>query len=111
MIPDPTKFQEFRQTRETWSDNLNIYRNYKYCLSMENNDQEGYISEKLLMAFLGGCLPIYWGTREVFEIFHKDAFIFYNFSDPSETLNEIRYEQNETTFFAMEAKRLMTFSR
>jgi hypothetical protein len=99
FIQDPHKFKAFRQTRDTWWDNLNIYRNYKYCLSMENNNQVGYISEKLIMAFLGGCLPIYWGTREVFEIFHKDAFIYYNFDNPTETLNEIRYlESNETAY-------------
>ena len=99
MIQDPIKRKEFRLTRETWWDNLHIYRNYKYCLSMDISDRVGYISEKLLMAFLGGCLPIYWGTREVFEIFNKDAFIFYNFDNPAETLNEIRYlEQNETAY-------------
>lgn len=99
MIQNPIKFKEFRQTRETWWENLEIYRNYKYCLSMENNAEVGYISEKLLMAFLGGCLPIYWGTTEVFEIFNKDAFLFYNFDNPIETLNEIRYlERNETAY-------------
>jgi hypothetical protein len=37
------------------------------CICIENMAQVGYISKKLVMAFLGGCLPIYWGMKEVLD--------------------------------------------
>ena len=66
---------------------------------MENKASPGYISEKLFNAFLGGCLPIYYGTREVFDIFSKEAFIFYDINQPEPALNEIQYlQQNNSAY-------------
>ena len=64
-------------THGDWIDNWKIFENYKYCLVMENTKVDGYIAEKLLLAFLGGCLPIYWETEEEFDIFNEGAFLYY----------------------------------
>jgi hypothetical protein len=42
-------------------------------------------------------LPIYYGTREVFDIFDEDSFIFYDIEDPDRALNLIRYLENNQT--------------
>jgi hypothetical protein len=77
-------------------DNWRLYNHYKYCLVMENAAVSGYITEKIVWAFLGGCLPIYWGTQEVLDVFNADAFLFYQ---PGKTLEEIIYlEQNSTAY-------------
>ena len=95
----PTELLSFFHTDETYWDNWFLYRHYKYCLCMEKVNRTGYISEKILIAFLGGCLPIYWGTTEIYELFHPDAFLFYNFDHPELTLQEIQYlESNETAY-------------
>jgi hypothetical protein len=79
------------------SDNWKLYNHYKYCLVMENKDAGQYITEKIVWAFLGGCLPIYWGTQEIFDIFNRDAFLFYQ---PGKTLEEIMYlEKNSTAYY------------
>lgn len=84
---------------KSWPDNWKVFHHYKYCLVMENRDQSGYITEKIIMAFLGGCLPIYWGTQEVFEIFNRDAFLFYK---EGKTVEQIQYlEQNLTAYFEL----------
>lgn len=62
--------------RDGFYQNYQLYHDYKYCLVMENRALEGYMTEKLANAFLGGCLPIYYGTKEVFDVFHEDAFTF-----------------------------------
>ena len=63
---------------------------------MENTKVDGYITEKLMLAFLGGCLPIYWGTEEVFDIFNKRAFLYY---EPGVTVNDIVYlESNHSAY-------------
>jgi hypothetical protein len=49
------------------------------------------------LAFLGGCLPIYYGTEEVFDVFNRDAFLFYQ---RGKTLDEIKYlEKNSTAYY------------
>lgn len=80
-----------------WTYNQVIFSRYRFCLVMENSYWWGYITEKILNAFLGGCLPIYYGTDEVFEMFNHRAFIYYNISDPEPALDRIRYlESNHT---------------
>ena len=58
-----------------WKQNYKTYGKYKYCLTMENTNTLGYLSEKIVMGFLGGCLPVYWGSSEVLNIFNPNAFI------------------------------------
>ena len=56
---------------------------------MENTVTEGYLTEKIFLAYLGGCVPIYWGSHEVFQIFHPDSFIFYDIHNPEWALSEL----------------------
>jgi Glycosyltransferase family 10 (fucosyltransferase) C-term len=86
-------------SRDGWQRNHKLYSHFKYCLVMENTAKDGYITEKLLNAFLGGCLPIYYGSTYVFEIFHRDAFIFYDVNDPQRALDRLRYlEDNPNAY-------------
>jgi alpha(1,3/1,4) fucosyltransferase len=59
-----------------------------------------YITEKLLNAFSAGCLPIYFGTREVFNVFNEDAFVFYDTKHPEQALDKIMFlEENPAAYF------------
>lgn len=48
-----------------------IFKHYKFALVMENSIGEGYVTEKIVNAILGGAVPIYWGggkyTNQVFN--------------------------------------------
>ncbi|CAB9506257.1 Glycosyltransferase family 10 (fucosyltransferase) [Seminavis robusta] len=66
-----------------------LFHNYTFCLVMENKNYPGYITEKILNAFLGGCIPIYYGTTEIFDIFHKDSFVFYDIDNPQPALQQL----------------------
>jgi hypothetical protein len=82
-----------------WRDNFSLYRQYRFCLVMENSVAPGYITEKILSAFLGGCIPIYYGSEEIFDVFNRNAFVFYDIHNPSPALERIRYlEENETAY-------------
>ena len=64
---------------------------YKSNLCFENDDRDGYVCEKILHAFYAGCLPIYWGPRNVGEDFNKKAFIDINdFGSDEEAINHVR---------------------
>jgi hypothetical protein len=63
---------QYQSHSPAWQDNILVYRQYRFCLVMENSISPGYITEKILNAFLGGCVPIYYGPEDVFDIFnHK----------------------------------------
>ena len=64
--------------RSRWWDNHNIYKDYKFGFAMENTEEEGYITEKIMNVYRGGAIPIYWGTRDVKSIFHPDSFVYVN---------------------------------
>jgi hypothetical protein len=86
---------KFRNNYET------IYTRYKYCLVMENTQTDGYVTEKLMHALLGGCLPIYYGSKnDAYKIFRNDAFVYLDIHDPGPALEEIRrLEANPHEYF------------
>ena len=84
-----------------WVDNINV-TGYRFSLSMDKIKRSGYVSEKILMAFLSGSIPIYYGTTEVFNIFNKKAFIYYDVESPKVALDKIKYlESNKSAYMEM----------
>jgi hypothetical protein len=59
-----------------------ILPEYKFCLCPENSIYDGYVTEKLIDAYAGGCVPIYSGDMSVSQDFNIRAFFNYQ-----ETLN------------------------
>ena len=74
-------------------------QNYRFALTMENSETPGYITEKIANAFIAGTIPVYFGTREIFEIFNERAFVFYDVHDPHSALDRIaRLATNESEY-------------
>ncbi len=93
-------FTELPTHRHTyWAHTHNIYSDFKFGLVMENTRQSGYITEKILSAFVGGTVPIYFGTEEVFNIFNKKAMIYYNSSNPNECLEYVKHVHANLTAY------------
>jgi len=64
---------------------------FKSNLCFENDDRDGYVCEKILHAFYAGCLPIYWGPKNVGEDFNKKAFIdIRDFESDEEAIDHVR---------------------
>ena len=86
-------------SRDDLFSNSRYFADYRFCLVLENTKLDGYITEKILLAFMGGCIPIYWGTREVFNIFNLEAFVYYDPENPQTALDRVRYlEYNNTAY-------------
>jgi hypothetical protein len=81
-------------------ENWQIYRNYKYCLVLENSNPQTYLSEKILWGYLVGCLPIYWGSRNnVFQVFDERPFVFWNARNITKGLEMLWYlEANHSAY-------------
>jgi len=82
--------------------NFEILQFYRFALVMENQQSDGYVTEKILNAFLGGSIPIYFGTTEIFEMFNPNAFIYYDIDNPQPALDRVAYlESNKTAYESM----------
>ena len=86
-----------------WWDNYKIYSKYRFCFVMEHADNNpGYITEKIMMAYAGGCIPIYYGDKKIFDIFNEKSFVFYNISDPQPALDLVNaLERNSDLYEKM----------
>mmetsp|Transcript_14989 Transcript_14989/g.15168 ORF Transcript_14989/g.15168 Transcript_14989/m.15168 type:complete len:147 (-) Transcript_14989:192-632(-) len=94
--------------REGSNENRNLYHEYRFALVMENSNADGYISEKILNAFLAGSIPIWFGTTDIFAIFNPDAFIYYDIDNPQPALDRVAYlEQNRTAYRSMLSKPIL----
>jgi FkbM family methyltransferase len=58
---------------------IDIYKDYKFVIAMENTRVNGYVTEKIVNAFYSGAIPIYWGSQNINDYFNRKAFI--NVSD------------------------------
>lgn len=63
-------------------------KQYKFCLCYENDQGDGYVTEKLLHAKAAGCIPIYWGSSDAVKDFDPRGFIY--IKDPSELLEKVK---------------------
>ena len=54
---------------------ISFLSKYKFSLAMENTKSDGYITEKIIDAFLAGNIPIYYGDYMVEEYINPKSFI------------------------------------
>lgn len=61
------------------------YANYDFAICFENQDSQGYITEKIFDCLLAGCIPVYKGAPNINEYIPSECFIDFNeFSSYSE---------------------------
>ena len=73
-------------------------KDYKFCLTYENNSSRGYVTEKYLHAKAAGCIPIYWGD----PAFERDFSIAgcidaRSFTSPEELIEAVRRVDSDDT--------------
>jgi hypothetical protein len=54
---------------------LNWLKDYKFNICFENSSYPGYATEKLYEAYVGGTVPIYWGSPTIEVDFNPKAFL------------------------------------
>ena len=80
---------------------LEFLKDYKFCLTYENNRSDGYITEKLLAAKAAGCIPIYWGAMDVEKDFDEGSFLNVNNRNVVEAVSELEADTERCTKMAM----------
>ncbi len=56
-------------------DKIAFEKDYRFTLAYENSSTPGYVTEKILQAFAGETVPIYWGDPGIEAEFNPAAFI------------------------------------
>lgn len=74
---------------DSHQENRHLFRTFRFCLVLEHDKTTGYMTEKILNAFTAGCIPIYYGTEEIYDIFNRNAFVFYNPDDSNQTAQQV----------------------
>ncbi|MCH8474648.1 MAG: glycosyltransferase [Opitutales bacterium] len=63
---------------------------YRYHIAIENHYAPHHWTEKLADAFLGGCLPFYFGCPNVFDYFPEESLIPIDITDFEQSLEVVR---------------------
>ena len=70
---------------------LDVIGEYKFMITFENIGQNGVVTEKIYNAFKGNTIPIYWGNKDIYEIFNKGSFInCHDFENFQKTIDYIK---------------------
>jgi hypothetical protein len=93
-----------------WAENYIMYSEFKFVFAIENSLLSGYITEKILSAFEGNSVPIYYGPEKIKELINEKSFYYMNdrMKDPknptdeefdkiSKELQTLADDENETT--------------
>jgi hypothetical protein len=72
-------------------------KDYKFVISFENSQYDGYTTEKIMEPIHEDCIPIYWGNKLVDKDFNGKRFIDYNkFASEKELIDSLlELDQNE----------------
>lgn len=76
---DGRLFHNNDELNTVYGDNkLEYLRHYRFNITPENTNYDGYVTEKLMEAIHAGCVPIYHGSDNHPEpdVLNKDAIIF-----------------------------------
>lgn len=61
---------------------LEALKDYRFSVTIENDDHSGYYTEKITDCFATGTIPIYWGDPSIGKIFDSKGII--TIDDPSD---------------------------
>ena len=68
---------------------LNKIKEYKFMICFENKSHEYYLTEKLINAYYGETIPIYWGCPQTTEYINTDSILYINPEYDDQQVNNI----------------------
>lgn len=72
------KNHKLASRRSSWylDDAVNQYEQFKFVIAFENSIAPGYVTEKVVNAFLAGAIPIFWGnSTSLAGLFNPHSYI------------------------------------
>lgn len=87
-------------------------RTFKFNICAENDNTEHYVTEKIFDAFIAGCIPLYYGSKNNPEpgLINKDAVIFWEKDSDNaanrELIRHLKVDENYYNEFISQPKLL-----
>ena len=94
-------------------DKLKYLTHYRFNLTPENSNYDGYVTEKLFEAIYAGCVPIYHGSdnRPEPNVLNQEAIVFFEMgkenNDAIKLIDELNADKKKYMDFACQ-KRFIT---
>ncbi len=83
----------------SWAWKWHVLKKYRFVFCYENMcNQNGYITEKIFDAFVGGCVPIYWGADNITDEVPKECFIDRRGFGSTEEVYDFIKNMDESTY-------------
>jgi len=82
--------------RNPWNTKIDGVRDYMFSVVMENGIYDSYWTEKLTDCFATGTVPVYWGTKQLPNVFDQDGIIWLEPGKEKETFESL----NETLYIS-----------
>ena len=79
---------------------LDFIKNYKFTIAFENTFSRGYVTEKIMHAFMTNSIPVYCGDPEVQRMFNPKAFVnVRSFKNFDEVIEKIKLLDNNDNLY------------
>ena len=89
-------FEKPKNQKGSFPNNDQLMKRFKFVIAFENEELDGWISEKMVNPLFAGAIPIYMGAPDVSKQFNPDCFInvsnYLSFEDCIEDI--IKIEQD-----------------
>ena len=64
-------------------------RSFRFMMCFENSHIDYYLTEKLINAYIGGCIPIYWGCPQLDSLVNTDAMLVLDKDASEESMQKL----------------------
>jgi len=81
-------------------DKIEFFKDYKFSISMENTEGDGYATEKIVDSFISGTIPIYYGSYVIEEYINPKSYIYIRgLEDIKEKIEYIKKIDNDEKLY------------
>ena len=88
----------------SWHKSKNdLISRYKFIIAFENTDGNGYMTEKIIDAYINNVVPIYWGSTADCSLFPRDSMIYAaDYSTLDELVERVKeVDSNDDLYMSM----------
>ena len=72
------KIDKYGKAYQPFNQTIDVFRDYRFAIVIENVDAKYYFTDKLTSAFYTGTIPIYWNTGWIAKYFNIGGMLLWS---------------------------------
>jgi hypothetical protein len=80
---------------------IDFIRQHKFVITMENSEEDYYITEKICNGLFAGIIPVYWGSPNICEYFNSNRFLHLTSENEIDNIVDKMMNMNDETYLKM----------